>query len=125
LYRSNLFGEVKAMDAFYDQARHVIIGSWNMMRARDDRRIAAINAIFPYRGGYVRFHFFMPADTQERDLPAVECVVDSVTFEPGYAYEAVSAREGRTLRYAIYAIVGVLGVAWIAMRFVMRAQTKR
>jgi hypothetical protein len=125
LYRSNLFGEVKVMDAFYDDARHVIIGSWNMMRARDDRRIAAIDAIFPYRKGYVRFHFFLPAETQERDLPAVESVVDSVVFARDYAYRPVAAGQGRPLRYALYSIVVVLGVVWVAMRFVMRAHAKR
>jgi hypothetical protein len=125
LHRSNLFGEVNVMDAFYDTQQHVIIGSWDMYRARDNRRIAALNAIFPFRGGFVRCHFFLPAAEQDRYLPDVEMIVDSLTFEPGFEYVPIAASGDSRMKYTLYTIVVVLGAVWVGMRFMLRGQKRR
>ncbi len=127
LRQEGLFGEVKPLDAIYDARRHVIVGYWEMMRASDKRRIAAMAAIFPCRYGYLRAHFFLPAERQDEFLPAVEEIINSVTFDEGYGYEpgrGTRARRGLAPRTALL-ILAALFAAWFALRLAVRSARKR
>ena len=118
LYRSNLFGEVQPMPATYDPVRHVVIGYCRMFRAKDKRHLVTLTAIYPCRYGYVRFHFTLREDEEDKYLPVIERTVESVTFDKGFAYDPALAgkRKSSTFKYAMCAIVVVLGLIWIVFR---------
>lgn len=127
LHRQGRFGEVKPMDAQFDPQRNVIIGYWEMMRASDKRRIAAIAAIFPCRYGYLRLHVFLPADRQAELLPVIDDLISSVKFDEGYGYEPSQARprrRGLSNRTALI-LFAALAVAWIGLRLAARSLQKR
>jgi len=122
LHRSGQFGEVRALPAAYDPTNHVIVGYSQMTRAEDKQKIAAVTAIYPCRYGYLRMYFFVAADEQERDIPDVESILASVTFERDYRYIAQRASSGlsRGARYTLYTVVVVLATLWFIMRVISR-----
>jgi len=122
LHRQGAFGEVKPMEAQFDPQRNVIIGYWEMFRASDKRRIAALAAIFPCRYGYLRLHVFLPADRQAEFLPVIEDLISSVIFDDGYRYDPSQApkrRRALSPRTALL-LFAVLALAWIALRVLAR-----
>ena len=122
LHDKRMFGEVKAMPATYDTNAHVVVGFSQMTRAHDSRKISAVTAIYPCRYGYMRIHFFLPAEKEVTYLTPVETVITSVTFEAGYGYVPRSGRQGtfKHMRYLLPAGVVVMGVIWIGMRMYAR-----
>ncbi|MCX7846783.1 MAG: hypothetical protein N2595_01950 [bacterium] len=126
LHRQGMFGEVKPMDAQYDPQRNVIIGYWEMVRAGDKRRIAALAAIFPCRYGFLRLHIFLPADRQAELLPVIDELISSVTFDEGYGYDPKLLRKRRQAlspRTALL-ILAVLAIVWLALRLLVRRATR-
>ena len=121
LHRKGLFGEVKPGIAVYDTNLQVIVGYWTMVRTEDKARIAAMMAVFPYAHGYIRFQFFMHAEDQERDMAAAEEIINSVSFDPGFAYPrpGQAAHTADKLGNFGYLLVGVL-VAWLVVRILVR-----
>lgn len=121
LHRQGLFGEIKALPAEYDPVRQVILGYSEMTRSRDNIRMAAITAIYPCRYGYLRFHFFINTEYRDRDMPAIDEIISSVTFKEAYAYiprrESVSSRQ---LRQILYITIVVLACIWFGLRILGR-----
>lgn len=127
LHRQGAFGEVKPMEAQYDPKRNVIIGYWEMTRASDKRRIAAMAVVFPCRYGFLRLHVFLPADQQLQLLPVIDELISSVTFDEGYAYvpQAAQARRPRLQPRTALLIFAVLAVIWFALRFLAASWERR
>jgi hypothetical protein len=126
LHRQGLFGEIKALPAEYDPTRHVILGYSEMTRGSDNIRMAAITAIYPCRYGYLRFHFFINTEYRDRDMPAIDDIISSVTFKEEYAYvprrESVSSKQ---MRRILYTIIAVLACAWFGLRILGRRSRGR
>ena len=126
LHRSGQFGEVKPMEAVYYTNINVIIGYWQMVRARDNQRLACVSAIYPCGYGYARFHFFMDAGDQDTYLPIVERLIGSVSFDSGFAYKSATPADGtasslRGMRTTIVMVV-VTMVIWLVVRILVRTK---
>jgi len=117
LHRKGMFGEVKALPAEYYPERKVLLGYSEMTRASDNVRLVAITASYPCQYGYLRLNFFINAEQSDRDMPAIDEIISSVSFEPEYAYIPYRKdMSSEQLRYILYGIVGVLACAWFFIR---------
>lgn len=119
LHRAGKFGEVHVQPAVYDEARHVVIGRYSLLRGEDKRRLACVTAIFPYREGFLRLHGFMRFEDQETYVPVLDALIASVQFDAGYAYvppplAAAPLAKYRTLMLG--GLVGLMGI-YLLLRF--------
>jgi hypothetical protein len=117
LHRAGKFGEVISQPALYYEDAHVIIGHYSMVRMEDRARIGAVTAIFPFRGGFVRFHCYMRFEKQEADMPVIEELIASVKFDENYGYAPTIVK--RSVVKNPTAVVGGVAVLMV-IYFIMR-----
>jgi len=90
---SGLIAGVSADPAVFSTNLQAIIASWRMIRGGSSQELACLMAQFPCRYGYARFHFFMDAGAQQAQQPAVDSLICSVRFDPGFEYEPRAAED--------------------------------
>lgn len=119
LYKSNLFGEVKPMPAVYDPKHKVVVGYSSMYRAKDGKSLITMTAIYPCSYGYVRFHFTLSKENEDKYFPVIENIIKSVRFDKGFEFDP-SVRLNNHFNYIIYGVVLVLATIWFGMRIYCR-----
>lgn len=128
LHREGLFGEITPMPAIYDDQRHIILGYTHMRRASDNQKLTLITATHPARYGFVRFHYFLPYETETQYLSAVETVLTSLTFSAAYAYDP-TLLDSRTFPsyfgMLLRSVIVILAVVWLALRLASRHTVKK
>jgi len=120
LHCTGLSAGVTAEPAVFSTNLQAIIASWRMTRGGSSQELACLMAQFPCRYGYARFHFFMDSRTQAAQQPAVDTIVNSVRFDPGFGYEPHDAEGGQWTAGRILTTIVVI-VAVVAACLVARS----
>ena len=123
LHRAGVFGEVTAQPGMYDEARHMVIGYYQMRRTSDAKRISAVAAVFACADGVVKFHCFMPAEEQDKHFPVIQRILDSVAFEPAHAWPSVPVQKPFRIPHQLYYVLLPLAGVWLVVSMFFRARS--